>query len=132
MAERPHPLYSKQVKLSRSTVFLDVYEGQRGPYLQLCESKKNKEGVYEKVRLFFDREGVSALKIGLREVEDYFLSLPGGGNAGGKAPPASPGEQVGPSTPPPTSEAPTGQPGATAVAGTGTGGQQVPAKRAAW
>lgn len=74
MADRPQALFSKQLRLSRSTLFLDVYAGREAPYLQICESRKDKEGKWVRTRLFLQREAVSEVKNALREVEDFFLS----------------------------------------------------------
>jgi hypothetical protein len=134
MADRPKPLFSRSVKTSRSMIFLDVYEGRESPYLSLCESKKNKEGVYEKIRFFLNREGVTGLKVALRDVEDFLLSLDGRTHSAPEAPagpPASPERESATPTPSGTSESPTSQPRASAgpTSSTTNGGTT---KRAGW
>lgn len=73
---RPKPLFSKTIRPGGKIYFLDVYPSRNGglPYLSLCENRKNKEGGYDRIRLFLNRDAVPEVRDSLEEVNEFFES----------------------------------------------------------
>ena len=72
--ERPKPLFSKTIRPNGKLYFIDVYPSRNGgsPYLSICENRKNKEGGFDRIRMFLNREAVPELRDALEEVHEFF------------------------------------------------------------
>jgi hypothetical protein len=73
----PRPLFSKTLRPDGKLYFLDVYEGRTGGvYLSLCETRKDKEGRFTRIRIFLEPHAVPELRDALDEVHVFLKSRP--------------------------------------------------------
>lgn len=72
---RPRPLFSRTLRPSGKLFFLDIYAGRQGGlYLSLCESRKDKDGTFTRIRLFMSPDAVPELRDALGEACEFFKS----------------------------------------------------------
>ena len=72
MNEERKELFSEKVSVNSRTYFFDVKEtSERSKYLIITESKKSKEGSFDRRQIIIFEEHIPAFKEGLKKVEDF-------------------------------------------------------------
>ena len=74
----PKPLFSRTLRPGDGKLyFIDVYEGRTGaPYLSICENRKDKDGNFTRVRIYFTRGAVPQIRDAFDEAHRFLETLP--------------------------------------------------------